>query len=304
MILVTGAAGKTGQAVIGALRKRKTANSTLRPRSVESGSLNAVRALVHKETQIPAVEALDVQDIIVGDMGSQIVMNRAVQGVQAIYHICPNVSPHEFEIGRVMIQAAQSAGVERFVYHSVFHPHIEAMAHHWQKMRVEAKLFESGLTYTILQPAPYMQNILAYWSSIVEKGTYSLPYSANTRLGCVDLEDVAEVAGIVLTERGHEGAIYELCSVASLSQRETAQLLSKYLERPIEVTTIPVEQWKTLAHQNGLSHYQVQTLSNMFRYYEQFGYMGNLRTLTCLLNRPPTSYATFLERMIRERLNK
>jgi uncharacterized protein YbjT (DUF2867 family) len=187
--------------------------------------------------------------------------------------------------------------VNRIVYHSVFHPHIEAMPHHWQKMRVEEQFFESGLAYTILQPAPYMQNLLAYWPDILEKGTYALPYSSDTRLGCVDLEDVAEVAALVLREPGYEGAIYELCGVAALSQTETAQMISRYLGRPVEVEAIDVEAWEAIARENGLSNYQVQTLTTMFRYYEQFGYLGNSRILTCLLNRPPTSFAAFLERM-------
>jgi NAD(P)H dehydrogenase (quinone) len=290
MILVTGAAGKTGQAVIRALRKRKTANST--------GSLNAVRALIHKESQIPIVEALGVQEVIVGDMGSQTTMNQAVQGVQAIYHICPNVHPQEFDIGKVMTQAAQAGNVQQFVYHSVFHPHIEAMPHHWQKMRVEAQLFESGLTTTILQPAPYMQNILAYWPEIVQNGRYFLPYAGKSRLGCVDLEDVAEVAAIVLSQSGHAGAIYELCGAASLSQNETAQMISQRLGQPVQVEPISIETWQTNARQNGLGDYQVQTLSKMFRYYEQFGYSGNSRILRCLLNRPPTNFATFIEKVV------
>ena len=283
MILVTGAAGKTGQAVIKALRERET----------------AVSALVHKKSHIQTVQALGVEAVVVGDMASQATMIQALQGVNAVYHICPNVNPHELDIGRTLIKAAQTVGVKHIVYHSVFHPHIEAMPHHWQKMRVEEQLFESGLAYTILQPAPYMQNILAYWPGIVEKGMYALPYSSDTHLGCVDLEDVAEAAALVLREPGHEGAIYELCGVASLLQHATAQMISRYLGRPVEVEAISVEAWEATARKNGLNTYQVQTLSTMFRYYEQFGYSGNSRILACLLNRPPTSFTTFLERLDR-----
>lgn len=302
MILVTGATGKTGQAVIRALLKRETATSTLQPRSMEPGSVSPIRALIHKESQIQTVEMLGVTDIVVGDMASHDTIVQAVQGVKAVYLICPNVHPNELGIGRTLIKAAQSVGVKHVVYHSVFHPHIEAMHHHWQKMRVEGLLFESGLAYTILQPAPYMQNILAYWPNIMQNGRYALPYSADTRLGCVDLEDVADVAALVLSEPGHEGAIYELCGLASISQRETAQLLSQYLARAVAVESISVGEWETNARKYGLGDYQVQSLVNMFQYYEQFGYSGNSRILACLLNRPPTSFTAFIERTIREQL--
>ena len=285
MILVTGAAGKTGQAIIRALLKDK----------------EPIRALVHKDIQIQLVHGLGVQEVIAGDMCSQKTMNQVLQGVRAVYHICPNVSPEEINIGQIAIKAAQSAEVEHFVYHSVLHPQIESMPHHWQKMRVEEQLFESGLSYTILQPAPYMQNILAYWNDIMKKNKYAVPYSENTRLCSVDLEDVAEVAGIVLSESGHKGAIYELCGVEILSQIEITQIFSQYLGHRVDVKVIPIEEWEVNARNKGLGDNQVKTLIKMFRYYERFGFFGNSRILECLLNRSPTSYATFIERTIRER---
>ena len=286
MILVTGAAGKTGQAIIRALLKKKM----------------PIRALVHKDDQIHLVQGTGVQEVIVGDMSSQETMNQALQGAKAVYHICPNVSPEEIKIGQIVIKAAQSAEVEHIVYHSVLHPQIKSMPHHWQKMRVEEQIFESGLSYTILQPAPYMQNILAYWNAIIEKTKYPVPYSENTRLGSVDLEDVAEVAAIVLSETGHKGAIYELCGEEILSQIEITQILSQFLGHRVDVEVIPIEEWEVNARNKGLGDYQVQTLIQMFRYYERYGFFGNPRILECLLDRTPTSYATFIERTIRERL--
>jgi hypothetical protein len=72
--------------------------------------------------------------------------------VQAIYHICPNVSRDEVAYARAVAAAARTHGVKRFVYHSVLHPQIEAMPHHWQKMRVEEMLFVAGFDLTVLQP--------------------------------------------------------------------------------------------------------------------------------------------------------
>ena len=72
--------------------------------------------------------------------------------------------------------------MEHFVYHSVLHPQTEKMNHHWQKMRVEEMIFESGLPFTILQPAPYMQNLLAGWKSIVEDGVLRVPYSVDSEI--------------------------------------------------------------------------------------------------------------------------
>ena len=51
------------------------------------------------------------------------------------------------------------------------------------------------------------------------------------------------------------------------------------------------------ARASGLGEYQVQTLLQMFRYYECYGFWGNPRVLTWLLRRSPTTFAGFVERV-------
>lgn len=284
MILVTGAAGKTGQAVIQRLIARK----------------QRVRGLVRRNEQEELLKQLGVQQFIIGDMGDQAAMDEAARGVKAIYHICPNMHPQEMAVGKVVIRAAQKARIEHFVYHSVLHPQSEAMAHHWQKLRVEERLLESRLSFTILQPAAYMQNVLANWDRVVKEGVYTVPYALDTRLSMVDLWDVAEVAARVLTESGHEGAIYELCGPELLSQREVARIMGKQLGRDVEAEVIAVDLWEQQARNAGLSDYATQTLVAMFRYYEDNDFWGNSRVLGWLLGRSPTIFARFLERAIRE----
>lgn len=284
MILITGAAGKTGRAVI--------------HRLVDMGQ--AVRALVKRPEQAISLEKLGVQEIIVGDMGDQTTMYRAVQDVESVYHICPNMHPEEIRVGEIILRAAKSKAVDRFVYHSVLHPQIEAMAHHWQKLRVEEKLLESGLSYTILQPAAYMQNVMANWDRIKNEGVFAVPYAVDTRLSMVDLQDVAEVAAKTLVETGHEGAIYELCGPDILSQREVAAALEKQLGRPVRAEAVQIEIWEQGARAAGLSDYALETLSKMFLHYEAFDFWGSPRVLGWLLGRLPTTFNQFLERTIHE----
>ncbi len=284
MILVTGAGGKTGRAAIRVLS--------------EAGQ--AVRALVHRPEQIASVTDLGAREVAIGDMRRQETLDRAAHGVRALYHICPNMNPDELAMGQVAIQAARAAGVERFVYLSVLHPQTEAMPHHWQKLRVEERLFESGLPYTILQPAAYMQNVLAYWKPIVEQGIYPVPYAVETRLSLVDLEDVATVAARVLTEAGHAGATYELAGTESLSPAEVAQILAQQLGRPVRARAVPRDEWEGRARASGLGEVQIDTLLRMFRYYEHHGFWGNPNVLAWLLGRPPTTFAAFIERTSQE----
>jgi uncharacterized protein YbjT (DUF2867 family) len=231
-------------------------------------------------------------------------IDQAIQGVRAVYHIPPNVSPDEELFGQNLIASARSAGIEHFVFHSVLHPQTEAMPHHWKKLQVEEKLLESGLPFTIIQPAAYMQNILTHWQKIIEDGIYPVPYPTETRLSMVDLHDVAQAAALVLTESGHEDATYELVGTEAMSQNEVAVILSQGLGRPVRAESVTIDLWERGARASGLGDYQVEALLKMFSYYEHYGFSGNSLLLNCLLKRQATSYPAFVERTVRERKNE
>lgn len=284
MILVTGAAGKTGAAVMRSLAQRR----------------EAVAAFVRNEAQAAQATTLGAAQTIVGDLADARVVAQAARGVRAIYHICPNMHPYEVAIGSHVIAAARAVGVERLVYHSVLHPQTQEMPHHWRKLAVEEMIFASGLPSTILQPTAYMQNILASWRAIVAQGVYRVPYPPATRLSLVDLADIAEVAAKVLVEDGHEGAIYELVGSAALSQLDVAATLSERLERPVRVEETPLDAWERSARSAGMADYAVTTLLQMFRYYARHGLAGNPNVLGWLLGRAPTSLNAFLARQALE----
>ena len=279
---MTSAGGKTGRAVVKALAARG----------------QAVRAFVHREEQVGAAMALGAREVIVGDMRDEVALRRAMGNAKAVYHICPNVSPDEIAIGNWVIAAARTAGVEHFIYHSVLHPQTEAMSHHRNKLRVEERLFESGLPSTILQPTAYMQNILAGWKTIAEEGVWRIPYPVETQLSLVDLEDVAEAAAIVLTQAGHAGATYELVGTSPMTQVEVTEALSQKLGRPVRAEAQSVEMWEQRARAGGMGDYQVETLIKMFRYYEQHGLVGNPHVLGWLLGRKPTTLEEWCQRML------
>ena len=283
MILITGASGKTGRTLIKSLSK------------VES-----VCAFVRREEHVSVLKSLGAEMVIVGDMRDEAAIHSAMQGVRAVYHICPNMNPEEIVIGNLVIAAARragKAGVEHFVYHSVIHPQVEKMNHHWQKMRVEEMIFESGLPFTILQPAPYMQNLLAGWKSIVEDGILHVPYSVSSKFSFVDLEDVAEAATVVLTEPNHQNAIYELAGTLPMSHEEVAKKIGLGLNREVRAEKEEIRDWRLRAEQtSGLSEYAIENLVRMFEYYDQWGLAGNPSVLRWILKREPTRLESFIER--------
>jgi len=121
MILVTGAAGKTGRAVIEALAAKRV----------------GTRAFTRNSEHARSLTALGATEVNIGGFEDPRALARAAAGAQAVYHICPNVSRDEVANARAVAAAARAQGVKRFVYHSVLHPQIEAMPHHFAKMRAE-----------------------------------------------------------------------------------------------------------------------------------------------------------------------
>jgi NAD(P)H dehydrogenase (quinone) len=280
MILVTGAGGKTGKAIIKALVARGA----------------PVRAFARSIAHGASLTEMGVREVVAGAMDDPHALSRAVRGIDAIYHICPNVSPDEIAFAKVLIAAATDSGVKRLVYHSVLHPQVEAMPHHWNKLRVEEMLFSSSLEVTILQPTAYMQNSLAQWDTMKREGIYRVPYPVETRLSLVDLEDVAEAAATVLTKDIHSAATYELVGTPPLSQNETAETFGKALNKPVRAEAETIEAWEQRALSAGMDDHQRETLTKMFRAYARDGLKGNPNVLGWLLGRPPTSLADFAVR--------
>lgn len=176
----------------------------------------------------------------------------------------------------------------------MLHPAIEAMPHHWDKLRVEEMLAARGRDIVILQPTAYMQNLLAGWPAIVADGVHRTPYPVATRLSLVDLADVAAVAAIVLTSPGHAGARYELAGTRPLSQVEVAAALSAGLGRPVRAEEEPLAAWEARAAALGTP--QRARLAAMFQWYARHGLIGNPGVLGWLLGRPPTGIADFARR--------
>lgn len=283
MILVTGAAGKTGLAVLAALKARGA----------------KVRAIVRDDAQILPVRQAGATEVVVGDLLDADVWRLATTAVSHIYHIGPNLHPNEVRIGQLMIAAARAIGNCRVVYHSVIHPQIREMPHHWRKLKVENILFDSGLPFTVLQPTAYMQNLLPYLSAIQNDGILPVPYPAATSLSLVDLHDVATVAAKVLTEHGqHRYATYELVGTEPLSQTAVADTFSQILHRPIEVRPVSLATWEAQALANSTAKETVKTAVAMFTYYATSGMTGNPQVLRFLLGHEPTSLADFIKRTV------
>jgi uncharacterized protein YbjT (DUF2867 family) len=286
MILVTGASGQTGSRVLRVLVARGV----------------RVRGMVGREASRAGVLAAGATQAVAARFDDPAALDGAVAGATALYHVCPPMSDREVETGAALIEAATRHGVRKFVFHSLVHSQVDALAHHRDKRVVEGMLRESSLDYTILQPAMYMQNLAMEWERVRAEGVFAQPYSPDVRMSLVDLDDVAEAAAVVLTQPGWGGGCFELCGPDSLTRREMAQCLSEVLGHPVRAERGDRQAWIERARKLGTrSEFQIQRVLAMFDHYDRCGLSGgNPRVLELILGRRPRGYREFAERFVRQ----
>lgn len=273
-VLVIGAAGKTGRAVTRALLARGV----------------GVRAAVRPGSRGMPYAAQLASPVTV-ELTTGLGLEEAVRGVEAVYHLAPNVHPDEVGIAARVVESACAAGVSRFVFHSVLHPEDASMPHHVRKAEAEKVIRARLSAATVLRPAAYGQNLL----DAALSGRVAVPYSIDAPFTNVDLDDVAEVAALVLTEEAHGGATYELCGPTSLSVREQASVASEVLGRPVDSARISLEEWAA-GPGSAMSEQARADLLAMFRAYDRDGLTGDATDLERVLGRPATPWRVTVER--------
>jgi uncharacterized protein YbjT (DUF2867 family) len=269
-VLVTGATGKTGTAVVAAL----------------AAAGEPARALVRRP-----VDVAGATEIVLGDLHD---LAPHLDGVSAVYLIWPNFDAGELAGATAAIAACRAAGVGRLVYHSVLHPHVAAMPHHWAKAEVEGRLFESGLPFVSLQPGAYVQNIPV--ERVRAEGTYRSPWGLEVAQSLVDLHDVAEVAARACLDDALLGGCYELVGPEPLTAPDIAAVLAGALDIAVDGVDVGSDGWAGEARAAGMSDFAVDCGVRMADHYREHGFSGSPVVLEALLGRPPTTLREALTR--------
>src|SRR5215469_16333307 len=193
-----------------------------------------VRALVRNRESERVARERGADETALGDLQDPRGLISAAVGADGVFHIGPAFAPRESDMGVTMVEAARAAGVSKFVYSSVMHPSISKMTNHAAKRPVEEALYESGMTYTILQPAIFMQTMEGGWKEIIRSGKFALPYSRRVKTCYVDYRDVAEVAAEAFVTDKFDNGTFELCAPGMYNRSDIAALMSEALEIRIE----------------------------------------------------------------------
>ncbi len=188
--------------------------------------------------------------------------------------------------------------LKHFIYHSVLHSLLWEMPHHKQKNQVENALVNSGLAYTIIQPAVFMQNLQMSLEQVRQTGIWRQKFytGSDTTLCMVDLNDVAEAVAVIVGDlESHTGATYELCGTENLKLDDVIHVLRSRYHREIISEYISDQAFLDGLRKSGADEYKQDMMIKMFHHYNEHSFMGNARTLASLLGRKPHTLPEYFE---------
>jgi uncharacterized protein YbjT (DUF2867 family) len=228
MILVTGAAGMSGAAVM----RELTRNGT------------PARALVRNRARAASIAGLGGVDVVEGDMQRAETLGRALEGVERALMIS-SANPAMVETQCAFVDACKAAGVRYVIKFSGKESGsgFDARKFRYTAMHEEIELYleRSGLAWAHLRPSQFMQVYLREAPAMMALGALRLPFE-DIELAPVDIEDVAKAAYALLVGRGPENQAFDMTGPEALTMAEIAQCISAATDRQVRYVKVTLEE--------------------------------------------------------------
>lgn len=258
-VLVTGATGQQGGAVVRALLSKghRVKALTRRPDS------DAARQLATAGIEIVAGDLADTASVVKAakDVDAMFLMGNSYEAGMA----------EETRQGILAADAAKAAGVGHLIYSSVADANKKTGIPHFEsKYLVESHIAGLGIPYTVSAPVAFMENIVAPWSiGALSQGTHAFAMPDKRVLQLVALADIgAFVAALVERREGVFGRRFDFAG-DELSGEDQVKILSRAIGRPITYQEIPI----------AVARQQSEDAALMFEWFDRVGYDVDIAAL-------------------------
>ncbi len=213
-ILIIGATGNVGQAVI----------HTLVQRDGEYELFAGVRDLERGKLHLGAYTQLQYRQFDFEDSRS---FGAALQGIDRVFLMRP---PSLADIPRYfepLVQAMKAAGTKLVVFLSVHGAERSRIIPH---NKIERLIQRHGLTHVFIRPSYFMQNLTTtLYQDIRDRRKIVLP-AGNAVFNWIDVKDVGKVIALVLDEAAaHANKVYELTGSENLNFYQVVEILNRFL---------------------------------------------------------------------------
>jgi uncharacterized protein YbjT (DUF2867 family) len=217
-ILVTGARGHVGRAVVDAL---VAAGQDVRASSRDAGTLDVPDGVAKVSADLEDPSTLDA----------------ALDGAEAVFLYTRPQGIDGF------VKAAEAAGVRHVVLLSsgaTLEPKSAQSRIAQLHRAVEEALIAAPFAETLLNPGSFATNALG-WRADIAEGVVRTPYP-DSRIGSIHERDLGDVAAKILVDGSHAGEALQLSGPEPISFREQAAVLADVLGRPLRVEELTPDQ--------------------------------------------------------------
>ncbi len=287
-LLVTGATGRIG--------------SRLVPRLARHHDI-AIRAFVRSAEKAAPLLASGAE-LVLGHLEDPRSVRSAMDGIDTVVLITP-ATPYAAGQASSVLTAAKAAGVRKIVRISVFKAGVDGPAAITRLHgSTDPEIQESGLTYTILRPPFFMQNLLLVAAdSIAREGRlyFGIGYG---KLGMIDLRDIVDCVEACVVSDVHDNQVFTLTGPESIGFHHIASRLSDVLGRPVQYIPVPPEAVAQSIRAMGMGEWYAQVMHDLCRAYSEN--WGNLITdsVSSLTGRAPRSFDVFAREVMAPAIKK
>src|SRR6266853_4466335 len=208
MILITGASGSVGKAVLQEASRK--------------GS--KFRAMFRSKQE--AAKAPAGCEPVLADYSDKQSLRNALEGVTSIYVVCSPI-PQLVELEGNVLGVCKESGVEHIVLNSALGAADFPKSFPSWHRKVEDKLKGTKIAHVILRPNSFMQNIVTYYAPTIRtQGAFYGSY-ADRRISYIDVRDLAAIAAKALTSNALDGKTLELNGPEAFTCEQVAQKITE-----------------------------------------------------------------------------
>ena len=230
-VLVAGATGFLGRKVVMELLKNhKKVRALVRPgsdaRSLSLAGVDIVRGdLLEPDSLVPAMYGIDaVVTTAIGYSRRQ-----------------PGDSLKTDDKGnRNLIDAAQRAGIQRFVFTSILTcDRATSVPHFHQKFLTEQYLERANIPFVALRPGGFIDTLLDFNRQDIARGRFRVMADPDAIASTIHSDDVARYLAQAVDTPTAVGKYIDIATQEPTTLREIAQTLSQTSERDIKLQVVP-----------------------------------------------------------------
>jgi len=283
-ILVTGATGHLGTAVVNQLLKNTNANNIV--------------ALARDENKAKSLKEKGVE-VRLGTFDDTASLDNALQGIEKVFLIS-TADPNRFQQHKNVVDAAKKTSVKFIAYTGAPLKDLNSMVakslfeSHFQ---TEDYIKASGLTYAFLRNSIYADMVPIYVGEKVFEtgirlpaGTGKLPFALRREMG-------EGIANLLSQSEQHQNKAYDITNTELYSFEDVAKVLSELSDKIITYTNVDVGEFTKMLRERNEPEQFIFIFADLLTDFKNHQFEKATNDLEKLLGRKPATLKEALKEL-------